>query len=101
MRGPGMSFLGNITPQWIEAQFLIWRDDPEKMGAEWRAFFDGFELGGSELSGGKCLDPELALKLSAVHSLIYRYRDIGHLLACTDPLSPCKIDHPLLSLAAF
>ena len=96
-----MSFFGNISPQWIEAQYLLWRDDPEALGAEWRAFFDGFELGGGELSGGKCLDPELALKQSAVHSLIYRYRDIGHLLACTDPLSPCKIDHPLLSLAAF
>jgi 2-oxoglutarate dehydrogenase E1 component len=96
-----MSFLGNITPQWIEAQFLLWREDPEKLGAEWRAFFDGFELGGSDLPGKKCLDPELALKQSAVYSLVYRYRDIGHLLACTDPLSPCKIDHPLLSLAAF
>ena len=53
------------------------------------------------LAGEECLDPELALKQSAVQSLIYRYRDIGHLLACIDPLSPCKIDHPLLSLAAF
>ena len=96
-----MSFVGNITPQWIEAQFLLWREDPAKLGAEWRAYFEGFELGGSDLPGKKCLDPELALKQSAVHSLIYRYRDIGHLLACTDPLSPCKIDHPLLSLAAF
>lgn len=43
----------------------------------------------------------MALKQSAVYSLVYRYRDIGHLLACTDPLSPCKIDHPLLSLAVF
>ncbi len=96
-----MSFTGNVTPQWIEAHYLLWREKPEEVGAEWRAFFDGFELGGSEPPGGKCLDPELAFKQSAVLSLIYRYRDIGHLLACTDPLSPCRIDHPLLSLASF
>jgi 2-oxoglutarate dehydrogenase E1 component len=33
--------------------------------------------------------------------MIYRYRDLGHLLACTDPLSPCPISHPLLDLATF
>ena len=96
-----MSFTGNVTPQWIEAHYLLWREKPEEVGAEWRAFFYGFELGGSEPPGVKCLDPELAFKQSAVLSLIYRYRDIGHLLACTDPLSPCRIDHPLLSLASF
>jgi 2-oxoglutarate dehydrogenase E1 component len=33
--------------------------------------------------------------------LIYRYRSIGHLLACTDPLSPCLLEHPLLALSNF
>ncbi len=45
-----------------------------------------------------CLTPEMASKQSAVDALIYRYREMGHLLACTDPLSPCPIDHPLLAL---
>jgi 2-oxoglutarate dehydrogenase E1 component len=96
-----MSFTGNITPQWIEAHYLLWREAPEQVGAEWRAFFDGFELGGDALSGKECLSPQQALREAAVHALIHRHRDIGHLLACTDPLSPCKIDHPLLSLTAF
>lgn len=96
-----MSFVGNVTPQWIEAQYVLWREDPDRVDAEWRAFFAGFELGGGAPPGKECLEPELALKQSAVQSLIYRYRDIGHLLACTDPLSPCKIDHPLLSLDTF
>jgi len=96
-----MSFTGNITPQWIEAQYQLWCEAPENLGEEWRAFFSGFELGEVALSGETCLDPETALRYSAVQSLIYRYRDIGHLLACTDPLSPCKIDHPLLALDAF
>ena len=96
-----MSFVANFTPQWIEAQYHLWRADPEQVSADWHAFFTGFEVGGGALPGKEAVEPELALKQSAVQSLIYRYRDIGHLLACTDPLSPCKIDHPLLNLAAF
>jgi 2-oxoglutarate dehydrogenase E1 component len=96
-----MSFTGNITPQWIEAQYQLWREAPEKLGVEWNAFFEGFELTGAEFPGQERLEPGMAFKQSAVLSLIYRYRDIGHLLACTDPLSPCKIDHPLLTLSAF
>jgi 2-oxoglutarate dehydrogenase E1 component len=96
-----MSFFGNISPQWIEAQYQLWRHSPEMVGDEWRAFFTGYELAGETPSTGSCLDPETAVRHSALHSLIHRYREIGHLLACTDPLSPCMIDHPLLSLQAF
>lgn len=95
-----MSFTGNITPEWIEAQYLQWRQAPESFSVDWRAFFEGFELGqGGPPAAGIPVD--LALKFSAVQSLIYRYRDIGHLLACTDPLSPCSTSHPLLDLEAF
>ncbi|MBT0653249.1 2-oxoglutarate dehydrogenase E1 component [Geomobilimonas luticola] len=99
-----MSFIDNISPEWLEAQYLRWQENPDDVSAEWRAFFGGFDLGAAALpvaAGGECLDPAMARKQSGVQSLIYRYRDIGHLLACTDPLSPCRIDHPLLSLSAF
>lgn len=96
-----MSFAGNISPQWIEAQYQLWRSSPEKVSEEWRAFFTGYELAEEALPDKERLDPAAAQRHSAVHSLIHRYRELGHLLACTDPLSPCMIDHPLLSLAAF
>ena len=51
--------------------------------------------------GGAEHDPALAELQSKVESLIYRYRDIGHLLSCTDPLAACPMDHPLLELEAF
>ena len=97
-----MGTLDNLSPLWIENQYEIWKTEPEQLSEAWRAFFTGFELGGERpVPAAASLSVEEALKHSAVQSLIYRYRDIGHLLACTDPLSPCRIEHPLLSLPAF
>jgi len=97
-----MGMLDNLSPLWIENQYKIWKSAPEQLSEQWRAFFVGFELGYSrEATTGAALTTEDALKHSAVQSLIYRYRDLGHLLACTDPLSPCRIEHPILSLHAF
>jgi 2-oxoglutarate dehydrogenase E1 component len=95
-----MNFEAGISPQWIEAQYLLWRKHPDRIPSAWRAFFEGFELG-TEEEPARTGDPAYAIKQSGVQSLIYRYRDIGHLLACTDPLNSCPTDHPLLSLAAF
>jgi 2-oxoglutarate dehydrogenase E1 component len=36
-----------------------------------------------------------------VEALVTRHRELGHLLACLDPLETCTLDHPLLSLEAF
>jgi len=98
-----MGILNNLSPQWIESQYELWKREPEQLSEAWRAFFTGFDLGAARPAPGPALLPgsDEALKQSAVQSLIYRYRDIGHLLACTDPLSPCLIEHPLLSLPAF
>ena len=101
-----MSFLEALDPAWLEGQYRRWLDDPEQLDETWRAFFAGFDLADARqgrpgpIPGRQsCVD--CSLKLSGVHSLISRYRSIGHLLACTDPLSPCSISHPLLDLAAF
>ena len=97
-----MGMLDNLSPLWIENQYEVWKKEPEKLSEAWRAFFTGFELGGERPApASAALGTDEALKHSAVQSLIYRYRDIGHLLACTDPLSLCRIEHPLLSLSAF
>ena len=96
-----MSFLANLSPEWIEEQYLLWLEAPERVPADLQAFFSGFDLGREAVPAQERLVPAAALKLSAVQSLIYRYRDIGYLLACTDPLSPCRSDHPLLTLEEF
>ena len=99
-----MSFLEAISPGWIEAQYLLWQQSPDSVSPQWRSFFAGFDLGRTG-GGGPPQDEEAArqaqLRQSGVQSLIYRYRDLGHLLACTDPLNPCPLSHPYLELSAF
>jgi 2-oxoglutarate dehydrogenase E1 component len=87
--------------EYIDAQYQLWKSDPRKVAREWQLFFEGFELSTSpERATGIC-DKSQILVQSHVEELIYRYRDIGHLLSCLDPLSSCPVDHPLLSLGAF
>ncbi|NVN99857.1 MAG: 2-oxoglutarate dehydrogenase E1 component [Geobacteraceae bacterium] len=96
-----MPFIQNISPEWIEEEYLRWQESPESVTPEWQRFFEGFDLGRSPGPDGTHPDLPGAMLQSSVQSLIYRYRDLGHLLACTDPLSPCPLSHPLLDLAAF
>jgi len=96
-----MPFLHNLDPQWLEAEYRRWLQQPDSFATEWQRFFEGFELGCTPPPAELHADLPEALLLSGVQSLIYRYRDIGHLLACTDPLAPCPVSHPLLDLAAF
>lgn len=94
--------LANISSEWLESLFSDWKLDPDSVTAEWRYFFSGFEFGSeTTVNRNEHFDEDHALKQSGVQSLIYRYRNIGHILACTDPLSPCQLDHPLLELSNF
>ncbi|MDT8444380.1 MAG: 2-oxoglutarate dehydrogenase E1 component [Desulfuromonadales bacterium] len=92
-----MSISGNVSPQWLEAQYQLWKSEPDQVSPDWQAFFEGFDLAWQTPTS----DRELAAKNSAVDSLIYRYRDLGHLQADTDPLSPDHTSHAQLNLATF
>jgi len=94
-----MSFPDNASPQWIEEQYRIWKESPALVPPEWDTFFSGFETGLSPEP--EPVSSEYGRKLAAAQSLVHRHRDMGHLLACTDPLSPCRTGHPLLDLSAF
>ncbi len=87
--------------EFIEAQYKRWKTDPTSVSSDWRFFFEGFELaasGAPKTADG--FDEEQLLRQSRVESLIYRYRDLGHLLACLDPLTACPTEHHLLTLEA-
>ncbi|MDD2898891.1 MAG: 2-oxoglutarate dehydrogenase E1 component [Desulfuromonadaceae bacterium] len=96
------TFLAAMSGESIDALFRDWQRSAESVPEDWRCFFSGFEYGReSALGRADRFDEKAALKLSGVQSLIYRYRSLGHLLACTDPLSPCQLFHPLLDLSSF
>ena len=108
---------------YIDAQYQLWKSDPDAVGRDWQIFFRGFEIaGGLDLkpfpapevpaAASEASIPEAglpddactldkALLQSRVEALKYRYRDMGHLLACLDPLVACPMDHPLLNISAL
>jgi 2-oxoglutarate dehydrogenase E1 component len=92
-----MSLNIHASPEWLEDQFQRWQQDPASVPASVAAFFQGYLLGETSTAGPAAS----AQKQAAVQSLIYRYRNLGHLQACTDPLNPCPPPYPLLALEAF
>lgn len=96
-----MPYLHNIDPIWLEEHYKRWQSDKGSVSPEWHLFFEGFDLGRTPPAEELHTDLPEAILQSGVQSLIYRYRDLGHLLACTDPLTPCPISHPMLELSAF
>ena len=94
-----MNLSETLSADFIDAQYRKWRSDPSSLSDDWQFFFKGFELAGA--AGPADVNPEQALRQANVGELIRRYRDIGHLLACMDPLSACPTAHPLLDLDAF
>lgn len=96
------AYISNMSPEWIDQLHKDWQKDADSVAKEWQVFFRGFELGQqTEVATAPTGDGEQAIKHSGVQSLIYRYRNIGHLMACTDPLSVCLLEHPFLTLDNF
>jgi 2-oxoglutarate dehydrogenase E1 component len=94
------SFLA-LNLDFIESQYTQWRSNPDAVPQDWRFFFEGFELAASgRVMEFGAADGAQALSQARVHALVHRFREIGHLLACLDPLEACLIEHPLLSLEA-
>lgn len=97
-----MDLTETLNLQFIDAQYKVWKADPNAVSRDWRFFFEGFEIAGAgQLETTALLDEDQILQQSRVDALVHRYRDIGHLLACLDPLVACPTDHPLLNFAEF
>jgi 2-oxoglutarate dehydrogenase E1 component len=102
-----MESFETLNADYIDAQYQRWKSDPNSLPEDWQYFFKGFELALSRpataQAGALPAEPfDIdALKQARVEALIFRHRNLGHLLACMDPLSACPTDHPLLRLDAF
>lgn len=97
-----MELTETYNMDYIDAQYRQWQKDPDSVSKDWRYFFQGFEIamGQGPLESG-AIDPGMLQKQTRVQTLILRYRELGHFLSCTDPLTECPFDHPLLNLDAF
>jgi 2-oxoglutarate dehydrogenase E1 component len=95
MASPSFATRWNLDA--IEAAYHKWTADPTSVDAQWRVFFEGFELGVS-----RSVPPTTdGRSQTAVVRVIDAYRDLGHFLARLDPLSEPKSSYPLLELSEF
>lgn len=91
-----------LNLDFIDEQYRLWKADPNAVSRDWQFFFEGFEIAGTIERGlTDAWDPDQAIGQSQVERLIYSYRDVGHLMACLDPLVECPTDHPLLNPSNF
>ncbi|MBD3306269.1 2-oxoglutarate dehydrogenase E1 component, partial [candidate division KSB3 bacterium] len=95
-----MNLTDTLNADYIDAQYALWKRDPEAVSREWQAFFAGFQFAGDGWQAPGDAQ-ELQMQQAQVEALKYRYRDIGHLLAGVDPLAEGPSEHPLLQLSAF
>ena len=97
-----MNYSLSLHADFIDSEYQKWKSNPESVSREWRIFFEGFELAArpEQVSAGFCDKNEL-LRQCSVQELIYRYRDLGHILTCLDPLDRCVDTHTLLALSSF
>jgi 2-oxoglutarate dehydrogenase E1 component len=84
--------------EYVEELYEQWQQDPSTLSEEWRLFFSGFDLA-YRPSGN--VASERASDQSKVASLIFAYRNVGHLIADLDPLGRNEKTHPLLELETF
>ena len=125
------SYLKSSNVDYIEDLFQQYQSDPDSVDVSWRYFFEGIELSADMAAtaspvaqpAAPSTAPQKAQSAYSAHSngtqektpnggsafsseakvaeLIMAYRELGLLLANTDPLSAPLSSHPLLELSQF
>lgn len=97
----------SIASRWnadlIDQNYSIWLNEPTQLDAEWRAFFEGFELAqgaspASKNGAATAGDEDFITKQSRAIGLIYAYRSNGHTIAKVNPLAKERPTNPRLTL---
>ena len=97
-----LNFATNWNSDLIESQYSIWLNDPESLDSDWRAFFEGFDLGQTtplpEVSGDIIPSSSEDSRTQACFTgAIYAFRSLGHTQANIDPLAKEVPTNPRLS----
>lgn len=91
------SFISNAHPQYIEGLYNDFRANPESVEEEFRQFFAGYEFASTNFAEPSSFSSDEF----KVYNLIQAYRNIGHLVADTNPLRPRKDRGAKLSIQHF
>ncbi len=94
------SYLSNATPEYIDAQYEQYKQDPESVDFGWQKFFEGFDFGRIDWTGegtGEAAD----VKEIYVLNLIDAYRTRGHLFTKSNPVRERRKYSPTLDLKNF
>lgn len=101
------SHIFNAHPQYIDALYRAYQENPEGTDPGWRLFFEGFEFAQSGNGQSKSLAAPSdvpvtdALKEFGVMSIIHGFRNRGHLLSTTNPIRERRDRRPHLDLADY
>jgi 2-oxoglutarate dehydrogenase E1 component len=95
------SFIANAHPAFIDALYEQYQQDPELVESTWRLFFKGFDYGqGTEATAGSVDAGQIQDELKVL-SLIFAYRNRGHLESTTNPLKPRRDRQAFLKISDF
>ena len=96
------SQVGNQEVAAVEELYSSYLIDPESIDASWKNFFDGFEFARKNFAEqkGSVHDDKLD-KEFAILSLIYGYRQRGHLFTKTNPVRSRRKYLPTLDIENF
>ncbi len=86
------------SPDYVEEMYEQWQQDPSSLSEQWRFFFAGFDLAAKPTG---TVSTERSADQSKVASLIFAFRNVGHIIAELDPLGDNLDEHPLLELETF
>lgn len=111
------SVSARLNADLLDQKYEQWCDDPRSVEENWSAFFEGFELGstqvksksGATAKSGAATVPAEAPSASEHHlsfrgkcvSLVYNYRTLGHTQAQINPLADAPVRNPRLALSQF
>jgi len=107
----GLEGLALANKDYVADQYRRWKDDPNSVDESWQLFFAGFELAADGQNGALpaayaeagARPPEAtqAAPDMGAFDLVHSYRELGHLVAHLNPLSPKPVGHPLLDPSEF
>ncbi len=104
------SYVFNAHPTFIDKMYEKYALDANSVEEGWKVFFQGFEFGNvSELENGastnghapKIASPTQMQKEFSVMSIIYGFRNRGHLLSTTNPIRSRRDRKPYLDIADY